>query len=554
MKKKAYPLFDYVYIKVIAVIIILIFPLNIIAIKQNASSVVAMQEQTRLSMQNLADNYMNEVHTRMQNAQSILVHFLQEDVDCIVMRNQPENEYRYKSAKMRFHYNLRTIGALINGADGYFYYMEEKQDMLAWGQRVIGDNILQTMESFVTNNLNEEKSQGWHIHELNSRKYLLLIINGKGISYGAWLSLDDVQSQLQTGIDYSDYSILFSEKEPLEKEKATVQVSSQKKNIVLNIAVPTSEIIGRISGYQKLMRVMVFIYLMLVPILYFFLRYLFIVPLKKINEAHYNLQNGNQDYRLIEEGDSAEFQEAYISFNQMAENINQLKIESYEKEIARQKMELRNLQLQIRPHFLLNTFNLIYTLIQRKEYDLIQDVILYLSDYFRYIFRTHKELEMFSKEFQMIENYIKLSGIRYFGRIDFKYEIDPELESVRIPPLLLHNFIENSIKHGVKKEQILQITIIGEYEEQMVTIYIMDDGNGFDKSKLECERKILKGEIQPKNPNAHIGLLNSYKRLKHFYGESANIEIESEPGKLTCFKIQFPYNLEVKNDETTNSQ
>lgn len=46
----------------------------------------------------------------------------------------------------------------------------------------------------------------------------------------------------------------------------------------------------------------------------------------------------------------------------MADQIKTLKIENYEKELDRQKMELKNLQLQIHPHFLLNTFNLVYTL------------------------------------------------------------------------------------------------------------------------------------------------------------------------------------------------
>ena len=548
MKRKIYHLFDYAHIKVIVVIIILILPLNIIAIKQNTNSVAAINEQAKLSMQNLADNYMSEVYIQMQNTQSILARFLQEDVDCIVMQEQAEDEYKYESAKMRFYYNLKTTGGLINGADGYFYYMEKKEDMLAWGKAVTGDNILQTMESFVVGEIDNSKSQGWHIYELNSKQYLLLIMNRKNISYGAWLNLDDVYTQIQKGIDYSEYTISFDEGEVIESEKDTIQILSQKKNIILNIVIPTRETIAKISGYQKLMQIMVFIYLVLVPVLYFFLRHMFIIPLKKINEAHAHLQNGEPDYRLSETGSSAEFQEVYISFNQMAENIKLLKIESYEAEIARQKMELRNLQLQIRPHFLLNTFNLIYTLIQRKEYNLIQDVVLYLSDYFRYIFRTHKELELFSKELQIIQNYVKLSGIRYLGSIDFKYELDPELEFIRIPPLLLHNFVENSIKYGMKKGQILQITIIGEYEERMVTIYIIDDGNGLNETQLEHERKILGGEVVPENPNAHIGLLNSYKRLKYFYGETSKIEIESEPGKLTCFKICFPYDLEEENE------
>lgn len=62
-----------------------------------------------------------------------------------------------------------------------------------------------------------------------------------------------------------------------------------------------------------------------------------------------------------------EFLNINETFNTMADNIHQLKIEKYEAELRRQKMELRNLQLQIRPHFLLNTFNLMYSLSQLDD-------------------------------------------------------------------------------------------------------------------------------------------------------------------------------------------
>ena len=41
--------------------------------------------------------------------------------------------------------------------------------------------------------------------------------------------------------------------------------------------------------------------------------------------------------------------------------------------------------------------------------------------------------------------------------------------------------------------------------------------------------------------NSHIGLYNSMKRLKYFYGDEATIEVESEEGAGTCFTVSFPY-------------
>lgn len=543
-------IFNYAYIKVILVIVTLVLPLNIISIMQNSGTIDAMIEQARLTTQNLSDNYMNETGSKMQNTQSLLVHFLQEDVDCMRMKEQGDDPYIYESAKMRFYYNLKTMGSMINGADGYFYLMEKKNDILVWGNQVKGEKIQETMSSSIWQMLGDNQAKGWHINEINGRPYLVLLVKGKDIAYGGWIELNPILTQIEKGIEYKKHIVTFYEKEKTKESRNEIRVASEKRGIVLDIRIPRAEVTGRLSVYQRVLRVMVLIYLVLIPALYFFLRYLLLNPLDTVNEAHRQLRNGNQDYRIGKKAKSVEYQEVYISFNQMADELKTLKIESYEKEIARQKMELQNLQLQIRPHFLLNTFNLIYTLAQRGDNCSIQEVVLYLSDYFRYIFRSHKELELFSKELQMIQGYIRMASIRYLDQIQFECNMDPELSFVRTPPLLIHNFIENAVKYGIKQGEILHITLNGEYERGKVTFYIIDDGNGMDEETLEREERLIHGIDKAENPNAHIGLVNSMKRLKYFYGEEASLEMESEPGQFMCFKIEFPYNLEDKDEFT----
>ena len=122
-----------------------------------------------------------------------------------------------------------------------------------------------------------------------------------------------------------------------------------------------------------------FIALLLIPVLYLVISNLLLNPLRLVNQAHKRLQEGDLDYRIQEKANSIEYSYSFLSFNQMADQIKTLKIENYEKELDRQKMELKNLQLQIHPHFLLNTFNLVYTLAQRKETGAIQDIVIYLS-------------------------------------------------------------------------------------------------------------------------------------------------------------------------------
>ena len=184
---------------------------------------------------------------------------------------------------------------------------------------------------------------------------------------------------------------------------------------------------------------------------------------------------------------------------------------------------------------------------------MIQETIIYLSDYFRYIFRNEKDLELFSKELNLIRGYVRTASIRYSGRVEAEYDIEPELDFVRVPPLLIHNFVENAVKYGIKQKETLHIWLQGRYDNKRVTITIEDDGKGMAPDILEHNQKMFAGALKPKKRAAHLGLYNSYKRLKYFYGQEAYIEVTSLLGGGTSFVVSFPYNVEV-DDESVNSE
>lgn len=553
MRGKIGVAFSSASIKVIAIIIILVLPLNIIALSEASASINTTLEQVRMAEQNMADIYMANMNMRMKNANLLFYYFITEDSNCIRMIQQKEAGYVYNSAKLKFYTSLRRMADMTDGADGYFYYMRKMDDFLIYGTSAEVSKIKGQIEETISaeTNENEQKRWGWHIYEWGENQYLVYFFSKNAVTYGAWLNLEKISTEIRSGIEYDKVSVIFSEAVDIKQDKNLISVTSSLKNTYLHIIMDRSEILKGVSVYQRILQIMVAIYLIAIPLLYVFLQYLLLYPLSRINYAHRQIQNGNQNYRIEEKGNSREYEEAFRSFNLMADKLHSYRIEAYEKEIAAQKMELRNLQLQIRPHFLLNTFNLIYTLVQRKDNDSVQDIIIYLSDYFRYVFRSEKEKELFTKEMEIIRGYIKMVSIRYQYMIEVDFDFDPEIEFVRMPPLLIHNFIENAVKYGIKEGEMLHISLRGEYDDKIVTFYIIDDGNGMDEETLEKNRRILSGELELENQNSHIGLFNSYKRLRYFYGENAKIEVESELGVMTSFMIQFPYNVEVEDESFT---
>lgn len=545
MKEKVHRFFTSISTQVLFIIAVLVVPLNIIAILGCNAALDEMTNQTVKAYQNLCDNSMDELRERMGKTQSMLYYLSEENPDYLSMQLQTKFCYDYLSAKYRFYYSLKNLDSVTNGADGYFYFFRSVDDIFVYpGVSTQNSGESQQMIAAVSDLARQPLCSGWHICEIKSRQYLLFTVNTPNIVYGSWIGLDPYRKKLETEINQPKAAVSFMENRGEGAGQGSLDVFAQSNGIFLHICAKRSDIVGSVSVYQKILLIMAFLYLILVPCLYVFLRHLLLHPLFRMNRAFCRLRDGDQDFRLTERAKSTEYREAYESFNKMAGTLKALKIESYEKEITRQKMELKNLQLQIRPHFLLNTFNLVFTLAQRKESSAVQDVILYLSDYFRYIFREGKQLDLFQNELKLIQGYLKMISIRYLGKVTAEYKFSPEVMRVRVPPLLIHNFIENSVKHGMRQGEALHIWVAGTYENDQVTFRISDDGRGFSADELQGVNRTLRGEGTPTQPNAHVGLLNSIRRLKYFYGEGSSISIASEPGHGTCVTITFPYRME----------
>lgn len=532
-------------VKVIIVFVLLVLPLNALAVFQADSMIASTLDQIRMTEQNMLDVYADALETRMDNAASLLHYFRTEHPDCLSMTLQTERGYDYQNAKLKTYYSMKNLDNMIDGADGYFFYLPKVDDVLVCSSSYLSEDEVKPF-------LEDARSQdmplfgGWALYEDGIKTYAVLWVSLKNISYGAWIDLDQIETSIRKGLSYESLTFSFRTEAPSEEEELTV--CSKAGRLFLVLSVRQEELIKTHALWQRIQLVLAVIYLLLVPLLFLFTKRYLLGPLHQINDAHLQLQNGNQDYRLPARASSLEFEQANLSFNRMADNLKTLRIQNYEARIEKQQMELRNLQLQIRPHFLLNTFNQIYSLAQSGHKEAIQEIVLYLSEYFRYLFRSGRELELFSKELRLIEGYAAMAGFRYDGAVELDCDIDPEVEFVRMPPLLIHNFVENAVKYGLCQERILHISLQARYDNHTVTFTILDDGNGMDAATLDENRRILCGEHIPTDPTSHLGLYNSLKRLKYFYGETASIELASEEGEMTCFTITFPYDMEVDDD------
>lgn len=127
---------------------------------------------------------------------------------------------------------------------------------------------------------------------------------------------------------------------------------------------------------------------------------------------------------------------------------------SLEREIDRVKMIA--LRTQMKPHFLFNAINSIRALIIKKDTDAAYKALLIFSKLIRYILESsEQDAVTLKEEIDMLNIYVSLEKMRLSDDFTYQLEIAEELQidSVRLPPLILQPFIENAILHGLQNKE-----------------------------------------------------------------------------------------------------
>ncbi|GHU78906.1 hypothetical protein FACS1894191_0560 [Clostridia bacterium] len=190
------------------------------------------------------------------------------------------------------------------------------------------------------------------------------------------------------------------------------------------------------------------------------------------------------------------------------------------------------LEMQLNPHFLFNTLNIINLSAMEHGQSEISAMIVNLSGMMQYTIHVHGKFSQFSDEIAFLDKYVYLMSLRFSDKFRFTYDISPELRDAVVPKMLLQPFVENSILHGFADvESGGEIIIRAFTEEQMIVFYVEDNGAGIPPESL---RVILEGR------EAHIGCSNVNQRIKLIFGEDYGVSVISLRSP-TIIQIRFPY-------------
>ena len=172
-------------------------------------------------------------------------------------------------------------------------------------------------------------------------------------------------------------------------------------------------------------------------------------------------------------------------------------------EMARQRMELSErkgaiMLSQMRPHFIYNTMNTIYSLCD-INIESAKQTIHDFSGYLRHHFRSMEQYGSvpFDEELEHTRFYLSIEKMRFGDALNVEYDIEDN--DFELPPLSLQPIAENAVRHGIREKSGNGTVTIRSYRtDDACVVEVKDDGAGFDTSIL--------GEQEPDSEHNRIAL------------------------------------------------
>lgn len=255
-------------------------------------------------------------------------------------------------------------------------------------------------------------------------------------------------------------------------------------------------------------------------------------PIRKLIQAVKLTGKGDFDVKIADAGAASEFRVLIRNFNLMNERIGKLIDENYEIKIRERDAEITALNLQLNPHFMYNTLNLINLVALENGQDEISEMIVSLSKMLKYTVKNSKELVIFKEDHAYLQAYIYLMSKRFEGKIDVVTDVDPAIMDSMVPKFLLQPFVENAFVHGFHSTTDGgKLIIRAKIAEGLRQFTVQDNGKGISPERM--------AEIQH-DSGSSLGMHNVRQRISITYGSPYGVDIRSEPGQGTTVTVTLP--------------
>jgi LytS/YehU family sensor histidine kinase len=191
-----------------------------------------------------------------------------------------------------------------------------------------------------------------------------------------------------------------------------------------------------------------------------------------------------------------------------------LKTSELQRQLAQAQLE--GLRSQLNPHFLFNTLNMISS-VMYEDVERADQMIAALSRMLRMSLEEKVKPQVpLRRELEFVKSAIELIRARFQNQVEIDVQCAPDTLDCLVPGMLLHNLLENAIKHhlgGVNT--IIRVQVRIERDERNLHLHVIDNGPGIENLEVALR--------------SGVGLSNSQQRLKALYGDDFRFNLDNRP-------------------------
>lgn len=181
----------------------------------------------------------------------------------------------------------------------------------------------------------------------------------------------------------------------------------------------------------------------------------------------------------------------------------------------KRQAEISLLKSQINPHFIFNTLNNIYSLVNQNSDKSLQ-AIEKLSELLRYSGREmDKDKTLLKNEIEYIKNLIDVESLRLSQPQNIIFENKVALGKLTIAPMILIPFVENAFKHGDLRNGMLKMEILNEGNKLIFT----------QTNKINTSKKDFSSGIGIQNVKKRLELLYPNNHILHIRNDGENFSV-----------------------------
>ncbi|HAL73818.1 MAG TPA: hypothetical protein DCM45_01845, partial [Clostridiales bacterium] len=464
--------------RLLLVICITVIPINILAVLVSSLVLIEARDRQAQALQSDFTAFMNRKDALINELDNWTAEFIVEQILVLSLRDGASSVLSIGMTQ--------ELGRVINGygIKGFAYLLEKQDDqrlMVKGNKNHYTFLDLEYLKLSLTAEQPElQNSQDWHIRYLGDRYYLCRIYSYLNYNIGIGIDIAAEFNIWPDGMPVSDSTVLLTDGQ-------TILIHSQTDNWQLINAGQKDQLVagggltdtitswqsrrtrGQLSTwlidrqswsnvpvYYWILLVFAFISLAAIFALWHLVGRQVIRPLKILQQSMRSLKNSIQQHRIEEVAETRDFEYIFQTFNTMADEIMQ----AHEQELLMVQTEIVNLRLQVNPHLLLNSLNIIHSLAQSKNYSRIQEFTRSLANYFQYVLRENNRLVPLETEMKFVDSYINIQKTRYPDEFISRTSISDDAAKALVPPLLIENFVENAMKYARRADRPVEVSII----------------------------------------------------------------------------------------------